>query len=84
MGAPILRAWNQIACAAAAIRWGDEALAARLLDAATTVGDEQGAPGVSKAADRVPRRSDRRCDAPPFEHRFVNRARRHGVADLGG
>ena len=53
MGAPILRAWNQIACAAAAIRWGDEALAARLLDAATTVGDEQGAPGVSEAADRV-------------------------------
>lgn len=53
MGAPILRAWNQIACAAAAAGWDDEAMAVRLLDAATVVGDEHGALGVTRAAERL-------------------------------
>ncbi|MET0663485.1 MAG: AAA family ATPase [Ilumatobacteraceae bacterium] len=53
MGAPILRAWNQIAWATAALGWGEEALAAGLLDAATAVGDELGAAGVTLAAQRV-------------------------------
>ncbi len=53
MGAPILRAWNQIAWAEAAAGWDEEAMAARLLDAATVVGAELGAPGLTRAADRV-------------------------------
>jgi len=53
MGAPILRAWNQIAWAGAAVGWGEEALAADLLDAATAVGDELGARGVIQAAQHV-------------------------------
>ncbi len=88
MGAPILRAWNQIAWAAAAVRWGEEALAARLLDEATAVGDELGAPGVTAAADRVragrrPVRSTlRRADprAPPREPCAAPRRRRPGSA----
>ncbi len=53
MAAPILRAWNQIAWADAAVGWGDDALAARLLDAATAIGEERGAPGVTRAASLV-------------------------------
>ena len=47
------RAWNQIAWAGAAVGWGEEALAADLLDAATAVGDELGARGVIQAAQHV-------------------------------
>ncbi len=53
MDAPILGAWNQVAWAASAARTGDEATATALLDAATAVADERGAPGVGRAAQRV-------------------------------
>ena len=53
MGAPILRAWNQVAWAGACDRWGDSVAAARLLDDAMAVADALGAPGLSAEVRRV-------------------------------